>query len=214
MRGARPLRALGVHLGAGLLRAGKDLTRLRVLGREGVDRARAETGAVIYAVWHGRFWLPAAGFGHEGSAILISLSEDGELIARIAGKLGYRTVRGSSSRRGSEGLRDLERELAAGHNVALTPDGPRGPRHVAQLGAAVLAARSGKPVVPVGAAARPAWTLGSWDAFQIPLPGARAAVVFGEPFRIEPAEDLEPARQRLEAALDAVERAADEAVGR
>jgi lysophospholipid acyltransferase (LPLAT)-like uncharacterized protein len=83
------------------------------------------------------------------------------------------------------------------------------------MGAVVLAARSGRAILPLGAAAWPAWTLGSWDAFQIPRPFGRAVLAFGEPLRVPGGEeDLEPWRRRLEESLVAVEREAEEEAAR
>jgi len=178
-----------------------------------VDAASRVHGAVVFAVWHGRFWLPAACFGRWGTTLLVSRSEDGEVIARVAQRLGFRTVRGSSSRGGREGLDALVDAARSGHSVAVTPDGPRGPRHHAQMGAVVVAARSGCPVIPVGAASRPAWTFRSWDAFQVPLLGARGAVVFAEPYPVPPETDLEPWRVGLEGRLHAAQAQAEYAVG-
>ncbi len=211
--GRKLLRRAGAAAGATLLRLSGRLTRVRYLHREREEAALKKSGAVIYAFWHGRFWLAAARAGRPGTAVLVSLSEDGEIIARAAERMGYRAVRGSSSRGGREGLVALEALLTEGVSAALTPDGPRGPRHVAQMGAVLLAARTGRPLVPLGAAARPAWTFGSWDRFQVPRPGARGALVYGDPIEVPPASDLEPWRKRLEAALNAVEAEADRAVG-
>ena len=214
-RRMRPfLRAAGVSMGAAILRGSSRLVRLKTLHVEHEARALADHDSVIYAFWHGRVWLLAGRAGRQGSAVLVSLSEDGEVIARAAQRLGFHPVRGSSSRGGREGLAELERELAGGRSVALTPDGPRGPRHHAQMGAVVLAARSGRPIVPMGVAARPAWTLKSWDAFQIPRPGARGVVVYGEPIAVPVTADLEPWRSRLEAALNAAEAEADREAAR
>jgi hypothetical protein len=132
----------------------------------------------------------------------------------ITERLGYRPVRGSTSRGGREGLVELEAHLREGRSVALTPDGPRGPRHQAQIGALVLAARTGKPILPVSAASARAWEPGSWDAFQVPCPGTRGVIVFGKPLRVPALRDAETWRPRLEDALNAVEAEADRAVGR
>ena len=183
--------------------------RLKRLHVERETLALADYNSVIYAFWHGRGWLIAGRAGRRGTSVLISLSEDGDVMARAATRLGLHPVRGSSSRGGREGLAEMARGLAEGRSAAITPDGPRGPRHHAQIGAVVLAARSGKPIVPMGIAAHPAWEMKSWDAFQIPRPGARAIVVYGEPIAVPAVEDLEPWRVRLEAALDAAEAEAD-----
>jgi lysophospholipid acyltransferase (LPLAT)-like uncharacterized protein len=159
-------------------------------------------------------WLLASRLRHRRSGVLVSLSRDGTLIAGILARLGYQPVRGSSSRGGAGGLRELEAMLRAGRSVALTPDGPRGPRHRAQWGAVALAAATGRPILPLAASTQPAWTLGSWDGFQIPRPGARGVIVFGEPLAVP--EDADPAAwsARLESALNAAEAEADREAGR
>jgi hypothetical protein len=210
----RLLRAVAARAGAALITASGRLTRTEFIHPEHEDNALKNHESVIYALWHGRLWLLAARLRDRRAAILVSLSEDGELIARVTGRLGYRPVRGSTSRRGREALVALEAELRGGRSVALTPDGPRGPRHTAQVGAVVLAARTGKPILPVAAAARRAWEFPSWDAFQVPCPGTRGVIVFGEPILVPPGGDAEGWRSRLETALNAVESEADRAVGR
>jgi lysophospholipid acyltransferase (LPLAT)-like uncharacterized protein len=203
------VRALGVWGGASLLRMSGAVTRLRFLHLDREVEAMGRHGAVIYALWHGRMWLLAARFPRRGVGVLVSLSEDGEVMARILARLRLVPVRGSSSRGGEEAMRALEEWVDGGGSAAITPDGPRGPRHVARMGAVALAARTGKPIVPVGAAARSAWTLGSWDAFQIPRPGSRAVIAIGEPLLVPPLADLETYRRRLEAALNDAEAMAE-----
>lgn len=210
----RFLRAAASRAGAAVLWTSGRLTRTAILHAEHETNAIRDYGAAIYTLWHGRLWLLAARLADRRAGILVSLSEDGELIARITGRLGYRPVRGSTSRGGREGLAELEGLLRDGCSVALTPDGPRGPRHRAQAGALVLAARTGKPILPVAASARRAWELGSWDAFQIPCPLTRGVIVFGEPLVVPPLRDAESWRPRLEDALNAVEAEADRAAGR
>ncbi len=196
-------------MGAAALRLSGQFTRVHYLHQERETEALSRYESVIYTVWHGRMWLPVARLGHTGAAVLVSLSEDGEVIARAARALGFRPVRGSTSRGGKESFAELAAWLESGRSVALTPDGPRGPLHRAAMGAVALAARAGRPIVPVGAASRPAWSFRSWDRFQVPRPGARGVIVYGEPLLVPAGGDLEPWRRRLEAALDAVEGEAD-----
>lgn len=205
----RALRSAGAAVGSAVLWTATRLVRVRVAGEERRRALVAEHGAVIYAIWHGRFMLAAGRLGYTGAGVLVSLSEDGEIIARASERLGYFAIRGSSSRGGREGLDAMHRSLDAGRSVALTPDGPRGPRHVARPGVAVLAARSGKPVLPLGAAARPAWHTRSWDAFQIAKPFSRGAIAFGEPLFVPDGEPIEPWLERVADALHAAERAAE-----
>lgn len=203
------LRRAGVLAGAGILRMSGALTRLNVLHAEREAESLRRYGRIIYALWHGRMWLLAARYPVRGVGILVSLSEDGELISRVLRRLDLVPIRGSSSRGGEEALRELTQWVRGGHSVALTPDGPRGPRHVTRMGAVALAARTGVPIHPLGAAASRAWTLRSWDRFQVPVPGARGVIVVGPPLMIPDVGDLEPWRVRLELALVDVESEAD-----
>jgi lysophospholipid acyltransferase (LPLAT)-like uncharacterized protein len=134
-------------------------------------------------------------------------------MADVARRVGLGVVRGSSSRGGAVALRGLARAVRAGEDVALVPDGPRGPACRLQAGIVSLAAATGAPVVPVGVAARPARRLGSWDRFMVPLPFARCAVVFGSALEVKRQDDREDARARIERALQDATDAADALVG-
>ena len=173
--------------GYAALRALAATWRLHVVGREPVDALRARGEPLVFAFWHGQM-LPLL-FQHrdEGVAILISAHRDGELIARVAHRFGFRTVRGSTSRGGGRALLGLVRELEQGREVAVTPDGPRGPAERFAPGALVAAQRAGAHIIPVAASARPAWRLRSWDRFMIPKPFARVTVAYGPPTRVQAA---------------------------
>jgi lysophospholipid acyltransferase (LPLAT)-like uncharacterized protein len=134
------------------------------------------------------------------------------LAARVT-RFGLSVVRGSSSRGGTEALRALAAAVRAGQDVAVVPDGPRGPRECLQAGLVVLAAATGAPVVPLAFAARPARRLASWDRFLVPLPFARAAGVCGAAARVPRGADREQARVDLERALREVTETADRLVG-
>lgn len=201
-------RSWGVQLGSSLIRAGTRSIRLTVLGQDHLDRALQDHGAVIYAFWHNSFWILAGRFGHTRAGVMVSLSEDGEVIAQAAARLGFTPVRGSSSRGGKEALKSMESLLAQGTSVALTPDGPRGPRYRAQIGAVLLAARSGKPILPMSAWALPGIEFRSWDRFRVPAPWARGVVAYGKPLHVPNLQDLEPRRQQLEASLTGCHRTA------
>ena len=205
---------VGVVLAAAVNLGLSSLVRVRRIDAEHDLMVANPKTPAIYAFWHGRFWLLPRHLGHPGITTLVSRSQDGEIIARVLRLMRFGTRRGSSSRGGKEALSELEAVLASGVPVAITPDGPRGPRHVAQMGTIALAARSGAPIIPLGVAAAPAWTLKSWDRFQIPKPFARGVLVFGEPLTVDPAEDWERARVRLQEALQRAEARADDEVGR
>jgi lysophospholipid acyltransferase (LPLAT)-like uncharacterized protein len=147
--------------------------------------------------------------GARAVQVLASRSRDGELVAAVVRRVGLGTARGSSSRGGAAGLRALAATLRAGGDVAVVPDGPRGPRERVQPGVVALAALTGAPVVPLAFAAHPARRLGSWDRFLVPWPFARCAVVFGPPMAVARDADREAARREIERALADVTLAAD-----
>jgi lysophospholipid acyltransferase (LPLAT)-like uncharacterized protein len=169
------------RLGALLIGALARTWRVRVVGREPVDALRAAGRPVAFAFWHGQMLPLVWQHRDEGVAILVSSHRDGEIIARIIHRFGFRTVRGSSSRGAGRALLGLVRELQAGREVAVTPDGPRGPARRFAAGAIVAAQRAAAPVIPVSAHASRAWRLGSWDRFMIPKPFARVTVAYGPP---------------------------------
>jgi lysophospholipid acyltransferase (LPLAT)-like uncharacterized protein len=130
-----------------------------------------------------------------GVAVLISEHRDGEIIARVAQAFGCRTVRGSTSRGGSRALLEMVAQLRRGIEVAVTPDGPRGPRHRFAPGALLAAHRAAAPVVGMVAHIERAWRLRSWDAFEIPKPFARITIAYTPATRVEAASAREAAAQ-------------------
>lgn len=166
---------------------------------------------VIFATWHNRILLSPFIYRHltrgksdRRLATLISASRDGGLIACVMALFGLIPARGSSSRRGAAALLDLVRHARSGCDIAITPDGPRGPRYRAQEGIIVLAQVTGLPIVPV--AYHLSWkkVLRSWDGFQIPLPFSRCEVTFGSPIEIPrdlTSEQVAALRAELESRL-------------
>lgn len=155
-------------------------------------------GPAIYTIWHGRMLVPAYVFRGCGVAVMISRHADGEVIARIVEALGFRTVRGSSTRGGAAALHDAVVLLREGGSAAFTPDGPKGPLEVAQPGALFAASRSGAPLIPLGVGVKSARILRSWDRFRLPRPFTRVSVVEGEPLLVPAdADDAELEKWRL-----------------
>jgi lysophospholipid acyltransferase (LPLAT)-like uncharacterized protein len=177
-------------------------------GDPGVTPGYAIPGPTVFAFWHRSLLACAYRFRGLDIAILISGSFDGELIARTVELLGFKAVRGSSSRGGAAGLRTMQAAWAAGHRCAFTADGPRGPVFVAKAGAAQLAnsvAAGGTWAGCFYALPERAWELKSWDRFLIPKPFSR--VVLSWPAHL-PAGEVTTAA--VQAALDrAVAMAAD-----
>jgi len=195
-----------VRAGTTLIRLLAMTWRMRPENDDAMRSARASGQRVIFTLWHGELLPLLWQHRKEGVAVVISEHRDGEIIAQIAERLGYATVRGSSSRGGSRALIGLMRAIEAGRDGAVTPDGPRGPAHVFAPGAAIAAQRTGAPLVPVRASASRAWRLKSWDRFLIPKPFATVRVSYGPPTMVDAASPREAAEQapRLQALLDAV----------
>lgn len=190
------------HAGGAVLDALMHTVRLHVKN-DRAYRAFMEQGKpVIFALWHGRL-LPL-GFLHRGQNIvcLASRSSDGEYITRVLQHWGFGVVRGSSSSGGDTAFRELIRVVRAGSSVAVTPDGPRGPREQLKPGVLQLAQLTGAPVVPLAAAATRSWWFVSWDRFLVPQPFARLHVEYGDPiFVSRDAGDLTGITAQVEAVL-------------
>jgi len=171
---------------------------VREIGREPWTRRRAQGDPSIVALWHGQLLALTPHHGGLDVSVLISEHRDGEIIARVVQALGYRTVRGSTSRGAGRALLELVRVLREGNDVAITPDGPRGPRHSFAPGALIAAQRSGAPIVGVVAHVSRAWRLRSWDGFEIPKPFARITVAYSEPTPVDDATPREAAERAPE----------------
>jgi len=199
-------------LGRGLVSALLRSTRVERRGTEHFERFRREGRPVVFVFWHGQL-LPLVHIHRgEGIVVLVSEHDDGEYITRIIERNGFGTVRGSSTRGGTTGLRGLVRAARAGRDLALTPDGPRGPRHELKPGALLVAQLTGLPVIPLVVGASRGWRLGSWDGFLVPGPLSKVEVEYLPPRYIprdasredlaalagEIAADLNEATRRLE----------------
>ena len=199
-----------VRVGVIILRGLALTWRIRVVNDGGLRGERAARRPVIFSLWHGQM-LPLL-YQHrgEGVAVLISEHRDGEIVARIASSLGFETVRGSTSRGAARALIGLVRTLASGRDVAVTPDGPRGPAKSFAPGTLVAAQRTGASIVPVIAAPRATWRLRSWDSFMIPKPFTRIVIAYGEPTRVESDNLRDAAEQapRFQRMMEDVERVA------
>jgi lysophospholipid acyltransferase (LPLAT)-like uncharacterized protein len=136
-------------VGAALIRGIARTMRHETRGQEAVDALYREGGHAIIAFWHAQQLMIPIGYRGTRAHVLISQHGDGEIIARIIARFGHGAVRGSSTRGGAKALRALIKLARSGQDVAVTPDGPKGPRHVAKLGVIQLAKVTGLPIVPV-----------------------------------------------------------------
>ena len=173
-----------------LLRVLRFTWRVRVSDPHGVmDAARDQP--FILCAWHNRIIYalfatrdiirPKTG---RKVAAMVSASGDGAFAVEVLRAFGIVPIRGSTSRRGSQALRELSRQARAGLHLAITPDGPRGPCHEIQGGILSLAQVTGLPIVPLGCEAGRKVRINSWDRFQLPWPLTRCDMVFGEPLEV------------------------------
>jgi lysophospholipid acyltransferase (LPLAT)-like uncharacterized protein len=158
--------------------------RFQVEGEEALEGFRRERQPVILAFWHSRI-LPLAYFHrNQGIVVLVSEHRDGEYIARVIARKGFGLARGSSTRGGARGLRELIRAGRSGRDLGLTPDGPKGPPRRVKLGTLVAAQITGLPIVPLTAGGEGVWRVSSWDRFLIPRPFSRIQVRYGSPVHV------------------------------
>lgn len=191
-------------IGTMLLRVLGWTWRVRFTNDEILRAEHLQGRPVILVLWHGQLLPLLWALRNRQISVIISEHSDGEIIARVARSLGCRLVRGSTSRGAARALLGAAREIEAGFDLAITPDGPRGPVRSVAPGALVIAQRTGAALLPVAAWANRAWRLRSWDSFVIPKPFARVVVAYGPLMRI----DSDSARKAVEGS-DAVRAAID-----
>ena len=205
--------------------------RWRVDGAETARAAWAEGGGTLVAAWHAAILLLPAGWvremrdwpGRTGpGAMLVSLSADGEPVARAIRALGLTPIRGSRGNRrkrskdkgGARAIVEAVNILRQGGAVCMTPDGPNGPAEEAGLGPIVIAQRAGATLLPYALAVSRQRRLKTWDRFILPLPFSQGAIVFGDPLRIAPGDDPEQVRVELQRRMKAANVRAETLVAR
>lgn len=179
----------GGVLGTGLLSALFATTRLRRIGEEHYRQFRDAGTPVIFVFWHGQL-LPLIHYHrNEGIIVLVSDHTDGEYITRVIQRNGFRTVRGSSTRGGTKGLKALIRAAQKGHDLALTPDGPRGPARIFKPGALAAARVGGLPIIPMAMGSTAGWRFRSWDGLLVPRPLSTIHIEYGAPVYVPRSAD-------------------------
>ena len=163
------------------LRALFGTLRVETTGQDHITRFRQKGTPVIFVFWHGGLLPLIHAHRHDGTVVLVSEHRDGEHLARLLDHFGFGTVRGSSTRGGVRGLKGLIRAAREGLDLAITPDGPRGPNREFKLGALTAARMTGLPLVPVGVGVTSAWRTRSWDGLLVPKPFSTVRVAYGRP---------------------------------
>ncbi len=199
---------LGVVLVAwaahGFIRLLRATVRIRFHDESLIRSYERDGRRFILAFWHRHMLLMRYAYRGSKMTVLSSRSRDGELMARVLGRFGIDTSRGSTTRGGAMAMRGLLRRARAGSDLGFTPDGPRGPACKVQPGVIHAAAATGMPIIPVALAATRFRQLPGWDRMLVPLPGARVDVVYGEPLALPRDATPEEWGPRLEAAIEKV----------
>jgi lysophospholipid acyltransferase (LPLAT)-like uncharacterized protein len=172
---------------------------------------------MIFAIWHNRLVLALILYRHyiwrrdrsRRLAAMVSASKDGGMLTRVLELFNVQPVRGSSSRRGAQALREMAAWGERGLDLAITPDGPRGPRYAVQHGTIATAQLTGLAIIPVSYRTKWKYQLKTWDRFQIPLPFCLCEITTAPAIRV-PREatdaEYEALRKQLEDELRRITR--------
>lgn len=199
-------------LAAGLMRCLFRLLRVVHVDRAYPERCWARGERIIIAFWHGRLLMMPFAYPGTPSALLISQHLDGEYLSRIATRFGFEVVRGSATRGGMRAVKQMIRAIRERLNLAIAPDGPKGPRAKVKSGVIEMARLTGAPIVPVSFSASRRRLLKSWDAFLVPVPFSRAVYIWGEPMyvpRTATKDEVAQYQEALEARLNLLTMKAD-----
>jgi lysophospholipid acyltransferase (LPLAT)-like uncharacterized protein len=174
-----------------------------VTGFERVEKLMQERSPLVLITWHGRMIVSVWFARRRNIVAMISRHGDGEMVARLVERMGYETVRGSSTRGGTQATLEMLEKVRAGQPAAMICDGPRGPIYQMKSGAPYLAQQTHATVIPVAFAANREWAFRSWDRFAVPKPFAKVRLVWGEPIAPKANDaDTEAFRIELENALN------------
>jgi lysophospholipid acyltransferase (LPLAT)-like uncharacterized protein len=179
---------------------------IKVEGRQKeIDALAKSQGKAVYAIWHQRVIFHARHLAHKNLTVMISQSRDGEYAVRLVRLFGHTNVRGSSTRGGSQALKELTQKIKEGGRGGILADGPLGPARVAKIGAVIMAHEAQVPLIPLTWGVDRCWILNSWDRFLVPKPFARIVIHYPEPIWIPPSvggKELEDYRRLLEERLN------------
>jgi hypothetical protein len=212
----RLVEAVAPQLAYAYLRLLRASMRLEFRNREILQEARTRHGQYILVFWHSRLLMMPFVYPGNKIVVLASSHRDSEMLGRVLARFGVERARGSSTRGGVGGLRELLRRVRDGYDLGITPDGPKGPRRRVKAGVIATAGFTARPIIPVAFAASHGRRVGSWDRTLLPYPFSRGIYLYGEPMlvpRNAPEQESERLRLQLEQTLDALTDEADRAVG-
>ncbi len=204
---------LGIKLGWLIILVLGKLIFIKEKNKKYVRQVQEKKAKFIYVLWHGKILVPI--YVHRGEKIvpMISLHDDGELIAQTIYKLGYRPVRGSSTRGGQKAFYEMVRRINQGAVGTMIPDGPKGPRHQLKPGTLYIAQQTDAYLLPISYSSNRPLIFNSWDKFMLPLPFSKNIMIYGEPIKVPAstsARELVKIRASLEKQMVELDLQADE----
>jgi lysophospholipid acyltransferase (LPLAT)-like uncharacterized protein len=187
------------------------LVKIKVLGEEFYLNAKKNGEKIIYILWHGRLLIPIFFHRKRGIKPLVSLSKDGEFASMVLKGFGYEPIRGSSSKGGKEAFHKMK-EALDNSEVAIIPDGPKGPGRVLKPGCIYLAQQTGAVIIPISFSCKRRKFLKGWDKHLIFPPFNKCVMLYGEPIKIPKnltQEEVENVRKDVESRLNELDEEAD-----
>ena len=184
-------------------------SKIKIINATQVKRLKQQGKNVIYALWHGRMFLPIWVLRKQNIYVVVSPSRDGEYLHRIISRFGYQSIRGSTSKNPSRTLVQVFNKLKEENDVGLASDGPLGPVQKVQPGIIWLARKTGLPIIPITFGSRRKRFLASWDKFLLPFPFNSHIFIYGELIFVSPTDDLESKAKELENELNRITEQAD-----
>lgn len=178
------LRFLGNHLLSYLVTVLCKTLRIEIKNDDAVKELNKNDKNFVLAFWHGTMLIPWFIHRDNNFAGIVSQSKDGQLLVNILEKWNYEIARGSSHKGGKEALQQLIDFANEGYSVAITPDGPTGPRKEMKAGAVITAQRCSVPLVLLAVKYEKKRKLNSWDKFEIPKFFSRVKAVYSDPIYI------------------------------
>ncbi len=161
--------------------------KIKIHGNRNIDQLKnsSEKNTWIYSIWHNNVLISPWALRNQNVTVMVSQSNDGEIIAKSVELFGNQTIRGSTSKNSAKVTRQAINVLRNNQPVAITPDGPRGPKYVLQEGVLYLAALSKTPIIPFHAECSEQWEFNSWDNLKLPKPFSTLHLCFGEAINIQ-----------------------------
>ncbi|MBK7394253.1 MAG: lysophospholipid acyltransferase family protein [Chloracidobacterium sp.] len=163
--------------------------RIKIRGIEHLNAIESEGKLPIYTTWHESILLSTYHWRNRGIVVMSSLSFDAAYIERVIKRFGYGAIKGSSTRGGAKAMVEMVRAMRSGIPMGFTVDGPKGPRHKVKPGIALLAKKTGNPIMPFVIEPKKSWILKSWDKLQIPHPFTSGLMIIGEPIYVNADDD-------------------------